>query len=85
MCCPYQTMLRIKDPNISVPFYQTNFGFQLIHKYILLSFNIVSYTCNVTDMISRNGILVCIFWAYFRPELLCLKLERQSRRNTYGI
>eukprot|EP01031_Cornospumella_fuschlensis_P044355 gene44355-54241_t len=28
-----QTMLRIKDPKISVPFYQQHFGFTLIHKY----------------------------------------------------
>ena len=28
-----QTMLRIKDPLVSVPFYQTHFGFKLIHKY----------------------------------------------------
>eukprot|EP01039_Chlorochromonas_danica_P007866 gene7866-8678_t len=28
-----QTMLRIKDPSVSVPFYEKNFGFTLIHKY----------------------------------------------------
>ncbi len=28
-----QTMLRIKDPKISVPFYEKNFGFKLIHSY----------------------------------------------------
>ena len=28
-----QTMLRIKDPNISVPFYERHFGFKLLHKY----------------------------------------------------
>jgi lactoylglutathione lyase len=28
-----QTMLRIKDPKITVPFYENNFGFTLIHKY----------------------------------------------------
>lgn len=27
-----QTMLRIKDPKVSVPFYQQHFGFTLIHK-----------------------------------------------------
>lgn len=26
-----QTMLRIKDPKLSVPFYERNFGFTLIH------------------------------------------------------
>lgn len=29
-----QTMLRIKDPAITVPFYENNFGFTLIHKYV---------------------------------------------------
>jgi lactoylglutathione lyase len=28
-----QTMLRIKDPLKSVPFYEENFGFKLIHRY----------------------------------------------------
>jgi hypothetical protein len=28
-----QTMLRIKDPKVSVPFYEKNFGFKLIHYY----------------------------------------------------
>jgi lactoylglutathione lyase len=28
-----QTMFRIKDPDITVPFYENNFGFKLIHKY----------------------------------------------------
>ena len=28
-----QTMLRIKDPKLSVEFYTKNFGFQLIHSY----------------------------------------------------
>lgn len=28
-----QTMLRIKDPSLSIPFYEKNFGFQLYHKY----------------------------------------------------
>ena len=28
-----QTMLRIKDPAQSVPFYENNFGFKLLHKY----------------------------------------------------
>lgn len=27
-----QTMLRIKDPKVTVPFYEEHFGFQLIHK-----------------------------------------------------
>ena len=26
-----QTMIRIKDPKISIPFYEKNFGFRLIH------------------------------------------------------
>lgn len=28
-----QTMLRIKDPKKSVPFYEDNFGFKLLHRY----------------------------------------------------
>lgn len=28
-----QTMLRIKDPLVSVPFYENNFGMKLLHKY----------------------------------------------------
>ncbi|CAD7930432.1 unnamed protein product [Amoebophrya sp. A25] len=28
-----QTMLRIRDPKVSVPFYEKHFGMQLIHKY----------------------------------------------------
>jgi lactoylglutathione lyase len=28
-----QTMLRIKDPAVSVPFYERHFGFKLIHRY----------------------------------------------------
>lgn len=28
-----QTMLRIKDPKLSVPFYEQHFGFKLIHHY----------------------------------------------------
>eukprot|EP01129_Flabellula_baltica_P011469 TRINITY_DN5030_c0_g1_i1.p1 TRINITY_DN5030_c0_g1~~TRINITY_DN5030_c0_g1_i1.p1 ORF type:complete len:318 (+),score=74.12 TRINITY_DN5030_c0_g1_i1:104-1057(+) len=28
-----QTMLRIKDPKLTLPFYQDNFGFQLLHYY----------------------------------------------------
>lgn len=31
-----QTMLRIRDPKVSVPFYVDNFGFQLIHKYVII-------------------------------------------------
>jgi hypothetical protein len=26
-----QTMIRIKDPKISIPFYEKNFGFRLVH------------------------------------------------------
>lgn len=28
-----QTMLRIKDPKVSIPFYEDHFGFTVIHKY----------------------------------------------------
>lgn len=28
-----QTMIRIKDPKISIPFYENNFGMKLVHKY----------------------------------------------------
>lgn len=30
-----QTMLRIKDPAVTVPFYERHFGFKLIHRYRL--------------------------------------------------
>jgi lactoylglutathione lyase len=28
-----QTMIRIKDPKVSVPFYEKHFGMKLIHQY----------------------------------------------------
>ena len=28
-----QTMLRIKDPKVSVPFYERHFGMKLVHRY----------------------------------------------------
>ncbi|KAL8451922.1 hypothetical protein Emag_002574 [Eimeria magna] len=31
--CWQQTMLRIKDPKVSVPFYERNFGMKLVHTY----------------------------------------------------
>lgn len=38
-----QTMLRIKDPKISVPFYQQHFGFTLIHSYDFPQWNFSLY------------------------------------------
>lgn len=38
-----QTMLRIKDPKASVPFYEKNFGFQLLHKYDFPQWNFSLY------------------------------------------
>ena len=38
-----QTMLRIKDPKISVPFYENHFGFKLIHKYDFPQWNFSLY------------------------------------------
>eukprot|EP01035_Chromulina_nebulosa_P055547 gene55547-76113_t len=38
-----QTMLRIKDPKISVPFYEKHFGFKLIHKYDFPQWNFSLY------------------------------------------
>lgn len=38
-----QTMLRIKDPKVSVPFYEKNFGFKLIHKYDFPQWNFGLY------------------------------------------
>lgn len=31
--CWQQTMLRIKDPNVSVPFYERHFGMKLVRMY----------------------------------------------------
>ena len=28
-----KTMIRCKDPSIAVPFYETHFGFKLLHRY----------------------------------------------------
>lgn len=38
-----QTMLRIKDPLVSVPFYEQHFGFKLIHKYDFPQWNFSLY------------------------------------------
>lgn len=38
-----QTMLRIKDPNVSIPFYEKHFGFRLIHKYDFPQWNFSLY------------------------------------------
>jgi lactoylglutathione lyase len=38
-----QTMLRIKDPKRSVPFYEKNFGFQLLHQYDFPQWNFSLY------------------------------------------
>lgn len=42
-----QTMLRIKDPKISVPYYESNFGFKLIHKYDFPQWNFSLYFMGV--------------------------------------
>lgn len=38
-----QTMLRIKDPTVSVPFYETHFGMKLVHKYDFPAFKFSLY------------------------------------------
>jgi len=38
-----QTMLRIKDPAVSVPFYENNFGMKLVHKYDFPQFKFSLY------------------------------------------
>jgi len=38
-----QTMLRIKDPLVTLPFYEQNFGFKLIHKYDFPQWNFSLY------------------------------------------
>lgn len=38
-----QTMLRIKDPKVTVPFYEKNFGFKLIHTYHFEQWNFSLY------------------------------------------
>lgn len=36
-------MLRIKDPQITVPFYQEKFGMKLIHRFIRISFLLITF------------------------------------------
>jgi lactoylglutathione lyase len=43
LCSWQQTMLRIKDPKVTVPFYENNFGFTLIHKYDFPQWNFSLY------------------------------------------
>ena len=38
-----QTMMRIKDPKLSIPFYEKNFGFRLIHQYDFPQWNFSLY------------------------------------------
>jgi len=38
-----QTMLRIKDPKITIPFYETHFGFRTIHTYHFEEWNFSLY------------------------------------------
>jgi len=38
-----QCMLRIKDPKVSVPFYEKNFGMKLVHKYDFPAFKFSLY------------------------------------------
>ena len=38
-----QTMLRIKDPTVSVPFYEKHYGFQLVHTYDFPQWNFSLY------------------------------------------
>lgn len=38
-----QTMLRIKDPKLTVPFYEKNFGFKLVHNYDFPQWNFGLY------------------------------------------
>lgn len=42
-----QTMLRIKDPLVTVPFYENHFGFKLIHKYDFPQWNFSLYFMGV--------------------------------------
>lgn len=38
-----QTMLRIKDPKLSLPFYEDHFGFKLVHFYNFPQWNFSLY------------------------------------------
>merc|ERR1711934_667322 len=38
-----QTMLRIKDPKVSVPFYEKHFGMKLVHNYDYPQWNFSLY------------------------------------------
>lgn len=44
-----QTMLRIKDPKVSVPFYENNFGFKLLHRYDFPEWKFSLYFMGILD------------------------------------
>ena len=48
-----QTMLRIKDPKVSVPFYEKHFGMQLVHKYDFPQWKFSLYFWNVRRLPSK--------------------------------
>jgi lactoylglutathione lyase len=44
-----QTMLRIKDPKITIPYYEKNYGFQLLHKYDFPEWKFSLYFLGILD------------------------------------
>jgi catechol 2,3-dioxygenase-like lactoylglutathione lyase family enzyme len=65
-----QTMLRIKDPAISIPFYESHFGFQLLHKShfpewkFSLYFLVIPREGQVLPEPGRSDILQCWYVSY---------------------
>lgn len=49
-----QTMLRIKDPSISIPFYVNHFGFKLIHKYDFPEWKFSLYFLEIPESTNLN-------------------------------
>ena len=67
-------MLRIKDPKVSVPFYETHFGFKLIHKYDFPQWNFALYflgTFPDDEVLPEPGNLLCISFS----KVCCAILE----------
>lgn len=51
-----QTMLRIKDPLVSIPFYENNFGMKLLHKYDFPQWKFSLYFLVIVDTNEINNL-----------------------------
>jgi lactoylglutathione lyase len=70
-----QTMLRIKDPKITVPFYENNFGFRLLHKYDFPQWSFSLYFLYIP---SDGGEIA----TYSIQFLKCLQIEKLPEPGT---